>query len=265
MAEPVRHLIFHGRLFRVLGACAWLLACLVATPASADVPAEPKGPVFTVLSTGGQLPENLHYLETPDKGVPLQISLSRRTDPLPAKPGQTLVFGVPRPNPAPDQSAFVPVCSVAWPAGGTQRALVLLATDGEQRVLGIAIDDDTDVFPLGTLRVVNLVNRPLAARWGDTTWEVPPGPGVGRPYPISNDGTSIRRFKVMLGTLRPDGQGTTLIYAGRAEARRGARTLVIVREVKETDINELGEVVDAGFSYTTRWVIDSPPPRDAQN
>jgi hypothetical protein len=149
---------------------------------------------------------------------------------------------------------------VGWPAGASQRVLVLLAVDGK-RVGGVAINDGEDVFPSGTLRVINLINRPVMARWGDFTGQFPPGPGPAHPYPrmqAAPNGQS-GRFKVLLGVPRSDGSGVNTIYAGRAEARVGARTLIVVREVKETDVTDEGVVVDAGVSYNTRWVVDSLP------
>lgn len=238
--------------------CTGLFALSVAV---ADE-AAPTGPVFTVLAAGAKpLPEGLHFLESPDKGVPLKTSFARRSDPVSAAAGRPLVFGVPRPNPAEGESRFIALGSVNWPAGVSERALVLLATDGN-RVSGVAIDDGERVFPGGTVRVVNLLNRPLAARWGDTTWEIAPGPGAARPYPAMAGGQGTR-FRVMLGALREDGQGSTLIYSGRAEARPGARTLVVVREFKETDLTDAGEVVNAGVSYNVRWVVDALPRKEA--
>ena len=262
MAEPRRHLI-------PLRA-VWLLLVCTAFPAGSAVAAESsantKELVFTVLATGAKpLPEGLHYLESPDEGVALKASFARRTEVLPAATGKTLVFGVPRANPAPGESRFVALCSVPWPAEVSERALVLLATGESGRVSGVVIDDGERAFPHGTVRVVNLVKRPLAARWGDNTWEISPGPGVARPYPVmaaSGAGQAASRFKVMLGTLREDGVGSTLIYAGRAEARPGARTLVVVREVRETEVTNEGEVMNAGVSYNVRWVVDSLPQAD---
>lgn len=252
MALPRRYLI--ARLL----VCAALLGA--ASSFAAESPAA--GPVFTLLAVGGQtLPEDLHYLESADEGVPMVSSAVRRTPPLPAAAGQPLVFGRPRANPAPGESRFVPLASLAWPVGASERVLVLLAADDDQ-VSGVAIDDGERVFPRGTLRVINLLNRPVAVRWGDFTGEFPPGPAPARPYPAmpANPNGPPARFRVMLGALKADGNGTELIYAGRAEARPGARTLVVIREVRETDVNEAGDPIDVGVSYLTRWVVDAPPP-----
>jgi hypothetical protein len=241
--------------------CAALLALSVACgEAVAAEVSNAGGPVFTVLAAGARpLPEKLHYLATVDEGILLKTSFARRSEPVPARAGRTLVFGIPRENPAEGESRFVVLGSVICPAGISERGLVLLSTDGN-RLSGMVIDDGEKTFPAGTLRVVNLLNRPLAARWDETTWEVSPGPGVARPYPsrVVGGAGQASRFRVMLGALREDGKGSTLIYSGRAEARPGARTLVVVREVKETDLTDEGEVVNAGVSYNVRWVVDAP-------
>lgn len=251
-------------LFLFCAGFPWLSAAGgIATAAEVSAKAA-NGPVFTVLAAGSRpLPEELHYLKSPDEGILLATSPARRSAPLSAPAGAALVFGIPRPKPAPGESGFVSLFSVNWPAGATERVLVLLASDGA-RLNGVAIDDGERVFPPGTLRMVNLLNRPLAARWGDFTAEFPPGPSVAHPYPSMPPGAGGQpnRFRIMLGTTRADGNGTTLIYAGRVEARANARTLVVVREVKETDVTEDGEVMDAGVSYNVRWVVDSRPPRD---
>lgn len=264
MAELRRYLIEQGvgllRSFRLL-ACAGFLGLAGSASSAFAVEPEVTGPMFTVLATGTQsLPEGLHYLTSPNEGVPFEASSARRTAPMAAPAGTALVFGVPRPAPAEGESRFMPLFSANWPAGATERVLVLLAAEGD-RLGGVAIDDGERVFPRGTLRVVNLLGRPIAARWGDFTGEFAPGPGPAHPYPATqtNPNGPPARFRVMLGAIRPDRSGTDLIYAGRAEARPGARTLVVIREVRERAVNDDDEIVDAGISYSTRWVVDSLP------
>jgi hypothetical protein len=233
------------------------LASIPGSASAADAMV-PKGPVFSVLSVGdGALPENLHYLESPDEGVALTVSTFRRSALLPLV-GDTIVFGVPRQNPAEGESRFVAVCSVDRPVGITERALVLL-TPETSGLSGMMIDDSERVFPRGTLRVINLVGRPLAARWADVTGEMRPGPNPAKAYPVVKKGPAGQpgRFKLMAGVMREDGQGANLIYSGRVEARPETRTLLVVREVQETALTPSGEVLDLGVSYSTRWVIEA--------
>lgn len=261
MAFPRRRLIA-----RSLPRLLLFFACLVASPFLSGA-AAPKGPFFSVLAVGAEpLPENLHWLETPEKGVPLKTSFARRGDLLPASAGRPLVFGIPRQNPGKGESPFVPLCTVAWPAGATERALVLLVSD-KGGLWGVAIDDGEKVFPRGSLRIVNMVPRPLAARWGDFTWEVPPGPAPSRPYPAVKPGPQGQpgRFKVMLGVRWNDDKDANIIYAGRADARPDSRTLLVVREVKETGVTDTGAVIDVGVSYSTRWVVETLPKAESSN
>lgn len=264
MAERSGHLTLPGLWRRaVFLVCLGVLPCLCGATAAepADKTGKGKGAVFSVLTVGGEsLPEGLHWLESPGNGVPLKTSFVRRGDLLPAIAGQALVFGVPRVNPGKDEPPFAVLCTVPWPAGASERALVLLIVE-KGRLWGVAIDDGETVFPRGTLRIINMVNRPLAARWGDFTWEVPPGPAPSRPYPLVPPGPAGQpgRFKVMLGVRWNEGNDANIIYAGRAEARADSRTLLVVREVNETGITSTGETVNVGVSYNTRWVVETLP------
>lgn len=270
MAWSERYLINGGR--SLLGCLHAGLALLgfvfVGAVIAAGPTAKPTGAVLSVLAVGeSSLPEGLHRLDSPDEGTPLKTSFVRRSELLPAVPGKSVVFGVPRQNPATGESRFVTLCSVDWPEGVQDRVLVLLASDGG-KLSGIAIDDGEKVFPRETLRVVNLVKRPMAARWGDQTWELPPGPGPARPYPAVTKGAGGQpgRFKVMLGVRWGERDEANIIYAGRIEARPNVRTLLVVREFKETAITETGEALDVGVSYNTRWVVEAlPKPEVSEN
>lgn len=114
---------------------------------------------------------------------------------------------------------------VALPSGKAGRYLLVLASQsGAKIVRGVAMVDDVDAFPVGSIRLANLTGVSLMAKIGDSAASYAAGFSAPLPYPVKSgmDATNVSTFPFALATERG------VFFNGRIDAWPGSRTLVLI-------------------------------------
>ncbi|MFH1496350.1 MAG: hypothetical protein ABII82_00865 [Verrucomicrobiota bacterium] len=247
MAHLLRHLIRHPLRALFAAAC-------VATACAQDNPGRPQ-PVTVAVCPLDDSPlwTSLHLLPI-DNRPPVKISLrgNQRSAPVRlTRPQETIVLGVPRPDPESGEITYVPVVKTPWPAGASQ-VLIVLAPGTPVRAA--AFDDGPETFPVRSVRVFNATGVPLLGRIDDFQGDIPPGISDSHPYTVASDNPNqIGTFPMAFATQ--DAQGGRLLTESPGEAWPYGRSLIVLQPPAPgaTDVR-MHIIVDA-----------PPPPKPAAN
>jgi|GEM_PF-7112155 hypothetical protein len=217
MAKYRRHLI------ALLGLAAWAVSLCAA-------PDAPKTIVSAVWMPGMAGTVRELFITPGGNVAPLPISVGSggrgREVALDRGSATSLKLMVRAANSQNGASAWQSVGEVSIPSGGKgDKFLLLLAAQaGANTIRGMAVADDVDVFPVGTVRVANMSGAPLMAKIGNRTARYEAGFSAPVPYAktASPGDVDIPTFPLAFATT------DRLFFNGRVDAWPGSRTLVIV-------------------------------------
>lgn len=217
MAKLRRHLI------ALLGFAAWAVFVCAA-------PDAPKTTVSAVWMPGmaGTIRE---LFVTPGEGVdpqPISVGAAGRGREVALDRGSatSLKLVVRAATSQSGSPAWQSVGEVAIPSGGkgSKFLLLLAAQAGANTIRGMAVADDLEVFPVGTVRVANMTGAPLMAKIGDRTARYESGfsNSVSYAKTASPGDLDIPAFPLAFATME------RVFFNGRVDAWPGSRTLMIV-------------------------------------
>jgi hypothetical protein len=182
---------------------------------------------FTVFEAAGDAPADICYDDPSHHAQPLVFNSFTRSESYEYKgPGKIVFFRqTPAPPTAPDGTPPTRelFSTVELPADGDHFLLLFLpdafAQQNKQPII-YAIDDSTDAFPFGSVRLFNATKNDLAGAVGND--RIPVLPGASQPLPERNGGAMTVALAVYFeGKAR-------LSFANSVHFKRGARTLLIL-------------------------------------
>lgn len=209
----------------VLGLLAW--ATLSFTSAVVAQPTKPTGTRVSAVWLSGAAGSSSELLIAAGERapVPLSVGRSNRGKPTHVELGAGAIRLYQQPSAGAVAAGPVLLGEIALPNGARADALLLvLASGAGNRIRGVALSDDGEAFPAGTVRVVNFSQGPLLMRLDRQVETV--SPGVSRPYPYARVGDAkqaeVPSFPFALA------RENAVFFNGRIDGWPGSRTLIII-------------------------------------
>lgn len=102
--------------------------------------------------------------------------------------------------------------------------LVLAASDGGRKVAGLALPDDIEAFPAGTVRIANFMKGQIMMKYATSVSALSPGLSTAMAYAVTTPPgeKTIATFPFALG------HSEKIFFNGNIEAWAGSRTLILV-------------------------------------
>lgn len=230
----------------LLGSAPWVLAQNPGAGSGAPAGAFKTQVSFILVANAPALPPEA-YIESGPKRVRVPVTANAASKSAPVAyegPSNLVLFVAP---PAGVVAPGAPVARVELPRG--PQSLVLLApgggapdAKGPPQYAALAVPDDWESFPAGTMRVLNFSGKRAQAKIGGQAVVAEKGPS--KPAKVVGPGKPAADIPVELATMEPDGhyvayqnpvyirpnQRVTIIMLPRSrEGGRGA-SIVVTRE-----------------------------------